>query len=55
MSQRKHLDTEQLGLLRALGIEKGKAFNPDERMKKILDTARQNRFGHGPGDRLSVT
>ena len=29
----------QLGLLRSLGIEKGKAFNPDERMKKIFDTA----------------
>jgi hypothetical protein len=32
-------DPEQLGRLRALGIEKGKTFNPDDRMKKILDTA----------------
>jgi hypothetical protein len=36
---------EQLGLLRALGIEKGKAFNPDERMKKILDTAAKTGLG----------
>jgi len=37
--------TEQLGLLRALGIEKGKAFNPDERMKKILDQAAKTGLG----------
>ncbi len=37
--------SEQLGLLRALGIEKGKAFNPDERMKKILDTAAKTGLG----------
>jgi len=37
--------TEQIGLLRALGIEKGKAFNPDERMKKILDQAAKTGLG----------
>jgi len=37
--------SEQLGLLRALGIEKGKAFNPDERMKKILNTAAKTGLG----------
>jgi hypothetical protein len=37
--------TEQLGLLRALGIEKGKVFNPDERMKKILDKGAQTGLG----------
>ncbi|MCB8986042.1 MAG: DUF1254 domain-containing protein [Ardenticatenaceae bacterium] len=37
--------SEQLGLLRALGIEKGQAFNPDERMKKILDTAAKTGLG----------
>jgi hypothetical protein len=36
---------EQLGLLRALGIEKGKQFDPDERMRKILDTAAKTGFG----------
>jgi hypothetical protein len=30
------LDPETLGLLAAIGIEKGKPFAPDERMKKIL-------------------
>ena len=30
---------EQLGRLATLGIVKGKPFNPDERMKKILDQA----------------
>lgn len=38
-------DTEQLGLLRALGIEKGKQFDPHERMRKILDTAAKTGFG----------
>jgi hypothetical protein len=38
-------NTEQLGLLRTLGIEKGKPFNPDERMCKILDTAAKTGFG----------
>ena len=37
--------TEHLGLLRALGIEKGKPFNPDERMRKIFDTAAKTGFG----------
>lgn len=32
-------DVEQLGMLRALGIEKGKPFAPDDRMRTILDTA----------------
>ncbi len=30
-------EPEQLGLLAALGIEKNKSFNPDGRMKKILE------------------
>lgn len=30
---------EMLGRLATLGIEKGKSFNPDERMKKIFDMA----------------
>jgi hypothetical protein len=30
---------EILGLLRSIGIEKGKPFNPDERMRKILKEA----------------
>jgi len=38
-------NTEHLGLLRALGIEKGKQFDPDERMWKILDTAAKTGFG----------
>jgi hypothetical protein len=33
------LDAETLGLLAAIGIEKGKPFAPDERMKKILTDA----------------
>jgi hypothetical protein len=33
------LDPETLGLLAAIGIEKGKEFAPDARMKKILDEA----------------
>jgi hypothetical protein len=36
---------EQLGLLRALGIEKGKKFDPDERMKQILDSAAKTGLG----------
>ena len=32
-------DKEQLGRLATLGIEKGKRFNPDDRMKKIFDQA----------------
>ena len=36
---------EHLGLLRALGIEKGKPFDPDERMRQILDTAAKTGFG----------
>lgn len=32
---------ELLGKLASLGIEKGKAFNPDERMQKIFDQAAQ--------------
>lgn len=35
----KALDPETLGLLASIGIEKGKPFNPDERMKKILAEA----------------
>ena len=30
------MDPETLGLLASIGIEKGKPFTPDERMKKIL-------------------
>lgn len=33
------MDAETLGLLAAIGIEKGKTFAPDERMKKILTEA----------------
>ena len=33
------LDLEILGMARAVGIEKGKPFNPDARMKKILTDA----------------
>jgi hypothetical protein len=33
------LDPEMLGLLASIGIEKGKPFNPDARMKKILTDA----------------
>jgi hypothetical protein len=33
------LDPETLGLLASIGIEKGKTFGPDERMKKILTEA----------------
>ena len=33
------MDPETLGLLASIGIEKGKPFNPDERMKKILTEA----------------
>lgn len=33
------LDSETLGLLAAIGIEKGKPFAPDTRMKKILSEA----------------
>jgi hypothetical protein len=38
-------DPEQLGVLRALGIEKGKPFAPDQRMRKILDAAARTGFG----------
>jgi hypothetical protein len=33
------IDAETRGLLASIGIEKGKAFNPDERMKRILNDA----------------
>ena len=33
------IDAETRGLLASIGIEKGKAFNPDERMKRILTDA----------------
>ncbi len=33
------IDPETLGLLAALGIEKGKPFTPDARMRRILDDA----------------
>ena len=33
------IDAETRGLLASIGIEKGKQFNPDERMKKILTDA----------------
>ncbi len=33
------MDPETLGLLASIGIEKGKAFAPDERLKKILTEA----------------
>ena len=34
-------DPEILGMLAAIGIQKGKSFAPDDRMKKILDEAAQ--------------
>jgi len=37
-------DPEQLGLLAAIGIEKGKKFNPDARMKNILEMAAKTGF-----------
>jgi hypothetical protein len=36
---------EQLGLLRALGIEKGKPFAPDDRMRNILDMGAKTGLG----------
>jgi hypothetical protein len=36
---------EQLGLLRALGIEKGQPFAPDARMRQILDSAAKTGLG----------
>jgi len=33
------LDPETRGLLASIGVEKGKPFQPDERMKKILTDA----------------
>ena len=33
------IDPETLGLLASIGIEKGKPFAPDARMKKILTEA----------------
>jgi hypothetical protein len=33
------IDAETRGLLASIGIEKGKEFNPDERMKRILTDA----------------
>lgn len=36
---------EQLGLLRALGIEKGKSFAPDARLRAILDSAARTGLG----------
>lgn len=61
------LDPEIRGLLASIGIEKGKAFAPDERMKKILTEAanvgavtaraltarpRDSRFYLYPGERM---
>ena len=42
---------EELGLLKALGIEKGKEFNPDARMQKIL--ADGARLGDGMAKAIS--
>lgn len=36
---------EQLGLLRALGIEKGRKFDPDARMRSIMETAARTGLG----------
>lgn len=61
------IDPEVRGMLAAIGIEKGKPFNPDERMKKILTEAakvgsvtaqaltarpRDERFYVYPGERM---
>ena len=40
------------GLLAAIGIEKGKPFNPDDRMKDILERAAK--AGRGPDARLGL-
>jgi len=40
------LDEVTLGFFQSIGIQKGKAFAPDERMKKILtEAARPARAG----------
>ena len=41
------LGSEMLGLLASIGIEKGKKFTPDDRMKKILTDAAKYRNGRG--------
>ena len=40
------MDVETLGVLASIGIEKGKAFEPDARMKKILSGSRSSRQRH---------
>ena len=42
------LDMEILGMARAVGIEKGKPFNPDARMKRYPDRRHRHRRGHRP-------
>ena len=46
------LDAETRGLFASIGIEKGKPFKPDSRMKKILTRRRGDRERHGPCNRL---
>ena len=47
------LDPERLGLFASIGIEKGKPFAPDERMKKILTEAAAVGERHFSGHPLS--
>ena len=44
------IDAETRGLLASIGIEKGKAFNPDERMKRILNRCGCHSKCHGAID-----
>ena len=48
------MDPETLGLLASIGIEKGKPFKPDARMKKILTEAAAVGKHHGPCPRLQI-
>ncbi len=45
-------DPTILGLFAAIGIEKGKPFNPDDRMKKILEDAANIGAVTREGDRI---
>ena len=39
-----------MGMLKPLGIEKGKPFKPDARQRAILEEAARHGRSHGPGD-----
>ena len=51
---RRAMEPETLGLLAAIGIEKGKPFAPDERMRKILDRGGGGRHRHGADAHVQV-